>query len=425
MRTPLYKSRPYAPFSARFGGERINDFIVMSEGCSNSYLIETTEGNILVNTGMGYEAPVHFKNYEDLSSASGAIRYVITTQGHVDHVGGVQFFRNHNPGLQYIAQAENEEHQTYDERLRDFRAKRSAFRFLDAFKEDFTYYAKQGYTDINAQDRPHADITFEDRYEFTLGGLDVVLIGVKGAETNDSLIVWLPQHKICLTGNLFGCPFGHFPNLVTIRGDRYREALTCAAAAQTVLDLDAEVILYGHHAPVVGKTLIKTEVTAIRDAIVYVHDETVKGMNEGKDVHTLMQEIQLPAECEVGQGYGKVSWSVRAIWESYAGWFHHQSTTELYSVPQNSVHAVLVELVGIDALVEWAQQKFESGKSEESLHLLDIIFTAEPSQEDAVALSIKVHEKLLAEADNFWLNGWIENKIKLLKGGDTAALSFK
>jgi hypothetical protein len=34
-------------------------------------------------------------------------------------------------------------------------------------------------------------------------------------------------------------------------------------------------------------------------------------------------------------------------------------------------------------------------------------------------------EKLLAEANNFWLNGWIENQIKLLKGGDTAALSFK
>ncbi len=425
MRTPLYKSRPYAPFSARFGGERINDFIVMSEGCSNSYLIETSEGSILVNTGMGYEAPVHYKNYQALSPAADSIKYVITTQGHVDHVGGVQFFRDKNPHLQYLAQADNEEHQNYDARLRDFRAKRSAFRFLDAFSEDFGYYAEQGYTDINSQDRPSADLSFEHRYEFTLGGLEVVLIAVQGAETNDSLIVWLPQHKICLTGNLFGCPFGHFPNLVTIRGDRYREALTCAAAAQTVLDLDAELILYGHHAPVVGKALIKSEVTAIRDAILYVHDETVKGMNEGKDLYTLMQEIELPAACEVGQGYGKVSWSVRAIWESYAGWFHHNSTTELYSVPQKSVHADLIELAGIDALVTRAREKFAEGKSEQALHLLDIIFTEAPEHKDAVALAIQVHEKLLGKADNFWLNGWLENQIKLLKGGQTASLSFK
>ena len=47
-----------------------------------------------------------------------------------------------------------------------------------------------------------------------------------------------------------------------------------------------------------------------------MHDETVKGMNAGKDVHTLMAEIELPPELDVGQGYGKVSWSLRAIWEA-------------------------------------------------------------------------------------------------------------
>lgn len=424
MRIPIYKTRPYGPSSARFGGERVNDFIVMSEGNSNSYLLETSDGNILINTGMGYEAPVHFQNYEEHSSASSCIRYVITTQGHVDHVGGVQFFRDKNAGVQYIAQAENQNHQSLDARIGAFRASRSAFRFLDSFQKDFAYYEAEGYTDINAQDCPVPDIVFEDRYEFSLGGLDVVLIAVKGAETNDSLIVWLPQHKICLTGNLFGCPFGHFPNLVTIRGDRYRDALTCADAAQTVLDLQAEQILYGHHAPVTGKELIETEVTAYRDAIRYVHDETVAGMNKGKTVHQLMQEIELPAELEVGQGYGKVSWSVRAIWENYTGWFHHQFTTELYSVPLTEIYADLLELVGVEGLVERAQQKFDAGSLEEALHLLDIVLHEEPGQASAVELAINVHERLLSEADNFWLNGWIENQIKLLKGGVTQALSF-
>ena len=45
-----------------------------------------SEGRIVVNTGMGFEAPVHRANYDavDLSP----IRYVILTQGHYDHVGG-------------------------------------------------------------------------------------------------------------------------------------------------------------------------------------------------------------------------------------------------------------------------------------------------------------------------------------------------
>ena len=177
---------------------------------------------------------------------------------------------------------QNPEHQAYDARLARFRGNRSAFAFTDKFANAFAVlYRCTGHTEYPAQDVPRPDILVEDRYSFSLGGLDVEVIAVPGAETNDSVIVWLPQHKICLTGNLFGCPFGHFPNLVTIRGDRYRDALTVAAAVQVVLDLGAETILYGQHQPVVGKALIATELTVLRDAILYVHDATVKGMNEG------------------------------------------------------------------------------------------------------------------------------------------------
>lgn len=431
MREPIYKKRRIAPASAAYDQHcgRINDFIVMTEANSNVYLIETPEGGILVNTGMGFETPVIDHNLRKFSQVP--IRYIITTQGHVDHVGGVQYFRNQYPDLKYIATTANEEHQSYDARLQKFRAARSAFRFQDDFIQVFTDYAKAGYTKINAQDRPVADIVFDKRYEFSLGGLDVVLIAAAGAETNDSLIVWLPQHKIVLTGNLFGCPFGHFPNLVTVRGDRYRDALTCAAAAQTVLDLNADLLLYGHHEPVAGAEVIRAEVTAYRDAVLYVHDEVVKGMNAGKALHALQQEIALPAECEVGQGYGKISWSIRAIWENYAGWFKHESTTELYSVPQKAIHADLVELAGADALVERARQKSAAGKQEEALHLLDIVRNANPDHPGARALATDVHEKLLVDAKtfcttgNFWLVGWLQNQIKLLKGGATAPLSFK
>ena len=216
MRQPIYKSRPVEPFAARFGGERINDFIVMSEGNSNCYLLQTDEGDIQINAGMGFEAPVHRANFAGFSLQS--LRYLILTQGHVDHLGGVQYFRDCHPAVEVIAQSGNAEHQAYDGRLRDFRAARSAFAFSDKMADAFRHYAEQGLSDFPSQDVPLPDIVFDQRHRLSLGGLDLELIAVPGAETNDSLIVWLPQHKICLTGNLFGCPFGHFPNLVTMRG---------------------------------------------------------------------------------------------------------------------------------------------------------------------------------------------------------------
>ncbi len=72
------------------------------------------------------------------------------------------------------------------------------------------------------QARPEPTITFRDRYEFELGGLRFELISTPGGETTDSMVVWLPQHRICFSGNLFGALFGHIPALITIRGDRYR-----------------------------------------------------------------------------------------------------------------------------------------------------------------------------------------------------------
>jgi alkyl sulfatase BDS1-like metallo-beta-lactamase superfamily hydrolase len=414
MREPVYKSRPVEPNPARYGGERINEFIVLSEAFSNAYLVETPEGNVQLNAGMGMEAPVIEANFKAFSDVP--VHTLILTQGHVDHVGGTAYFREKNPGLRVIATDRNAEHQAYDARLAAFRGNRSAFAFTDKFADAFSYYREHGYTDYPPQDAPVPDVLVEDRLVFELGGMTFEVIAVPGAETNDSLIVWLPQHRICFTGNLFGCPFGHFPNLVTIRGDRYRDALVVAAAVDTVRALQPEMICYGHHAPVVGKALIRDELTALREAIHHVHDETVRGMNTGKDVHTLMREIQLPHEMEVGQGYGKVSWGVRAIWENYAGWFHHESTTELYSVPPSTVHGDLVELAGgAGALLERAGDKHAQGKHEEALHLLDIIRNAGADTPESRQLGAQVHRALLAESDNFWLSSWLKNQVRLLE----------
>ena len=413
MRTPIYRSRPVEPTPAKFGRcERINDFVVMSEGFSNVYLLETEGPSVLVNSGMGVEAPVHQHNLSSHSDAP--ISHLIFTQGHVDHVGGAALFRELYPDLEVIAQSGNPEHQSYDARLDQFRTRRSGFAFTEEFITIFGEYRDAGYTDFNPQDTPTPDVLFNNRLELHVGELELVLIGCPGAETNDSLIVWLPQDRICLTGNLFGCPFGHFPNLCTMRGDRYREALVCAEAAQTVLDLGPEMILYGHHAPIVGKAVIEDELIAYRDGVRYVHDETVRGMNEGKDVRTLMREIALPPELELGEGYGKVSWGVRSIWEHYSGWFHLESTTELYDIGPRSVDADLVELAGVDRIEERAGEKLAADNPEEALHLLDIVLGAQPDHARARELSRQAHQRLLQRSENMWSTRWLKHQLKLL-----------
>ena len=411
MSTPLWRSRPTAfeihP-ATRVRRRAINEFIYLSEGFSNAYLVVTREGRVVINTGMGFEAPVH-KEYFD-SVDRGPVRYIVLTQGHVDHVGGVDLFRE--DGTEVIAQAQNLPQQEYDARLAPFRARRSAFAFAEAFA-GMRRSGSNGRPPV--QSRPRPTRTFQDRDAFELGGLRFELIGVSGAETEDSLLVWLPEQRICFTGNVMGALFGHFPNLVTIRGDRYRDALRYVETLDRLRALDAEMLLVGHFDPVLGRETIRAELLRMRGAVLHVHDAVVAAMNAGRDVYTAMREIRLPPELEVGEGYGKVAWSARAIWESYQGWFHARSTTELYPVPPASVHPELCALAGgPDAVAAAALRRAEDAPVE-ALHLAEVALAAAPRHRGALGASLAAHRALLAASVNFWETRWLENEIGRLE----------
>jgi alkyl sulfatase BDS1-like metallo-beta-lactamase superfamily hydrolase len=395
----------------------IRNFIHLSEGLSNSYLLVTGAGRIVVNTGMGFEGPIHREKFDAVDR--GPIRYVIFTQGHVDHVGGTDHFRE--PATELVAQAGNPSHQEDDRRIAAFRARRSAFAFADAIAAANRAVHESRPGAPSGQASPEPTMTFRDRLSLELGGLKLELLSTPGGETVDSLVVWLPQHGVCLTGNLMSALYGHFPNLVTIRGDRYRDPLRFVASVERVLGLDAEMLLPGHHGPVEGAALVRESLVRVRDAVLYVHDETVKAMNQGREVHEVMRELRLPAALEVGEGYGKVAWSVRAIWENYAGWFHARSTTELYPVPPWSVHGDLVELAGgPDAVAKRAQERLQAGAAVEALHLAEAALAAAPGHAGAERASLAAHEKLLESCmagatPNFWEAAWLRREIGQLR----------
>jgi alkyl sulfatase BDS1-like metallo-beta-lactamase superfamily hydrolase len=338
---------------------------------------------------------------------------IILTQGHYDHVGGVDVLRE--DGAEIIAQANFELWRADNERLESFRVRNAAFAWMEAIVAAMEYAKTLG-VGTGAQARPEPTTTFDDRLDVTIGGRRLELFAVPGGETTDSLVAWLPDDRIVFTGNLTGPLFGHVPNLVTMRGDRYRDALTYISSLELVRELGAARLVTGHFDPIDGADRIADELTAMVDTMQWVHDRTVDGMNAGTDVHTLMRKVRVPAKFDVGEGYGRTSWNVRAIWENYAGWFHHHSTTELYDVPSSSVSCDIVAAAGADKLLAAARSHLDGGRPVEALHLTDIVLAAEPSYQPARALAARASRSLLEASSNFWEAAWLRRSIDMLQG---------
>ncbi len=409
----IHRERPQVESILPCRGEPavdLGDGIWMSPGLSNTYLLVTDEGRILLNTGMGFEAPLHQRAYAGIGD--GPLHAVILTQGHYDHVGGVDVVRE--DGTDVIAQANFEVWRDDNERLESFRTANAAFAWMDRVIAGMQHARELGVGPV-AQGRPEPTITFDERLDLTIGGRHLELISVPGGETTDALVVWLPETRTVFTGNLTGPLFGHVPNLVTMRGDRYRDALTHVASLEVVRALGAERLVTGHFDPIDGAERIEAELVAMRDTMQWVHDRTVEGMNVGTDVHTLMREVTAPDGVDVGEGYGKTSWNVRAIWENYAGWFHHRSTTELYDVPRAAVRADLVAAAGADALVAAARAHLVAGRPIEALHLTDIVLDTDPASASAREVAAAATERLLASSTNFWESAWLRRSAEGLE----------
>lgn len=384
----------------------VDGLVYRSGGNTAAYMLLTDSGRIIVNTGMGYEAPQHKRVFDAVRP--GPTHHIISTQAHVDHVGGVDLFRE--PGTTYIAQANNPACQADDKRIAGLRM-RTAGIWFDMLGTEARRIATENPGVPMNQAAPTPDVLVHDRLDLTVDGLRLELYAAVG-ETTDCLVVWLPDHEIALVSNLFGPLFPHFPNLNTIRGDKYRFVEPQLATNRLVRSLRPKMLVTGRYEPIVGADLIEASLDRLHGAVTHVHDRTLEGMNAGVDIWTLMREIQLPPELRVGQGYGKVAWGVRTLWEAYVGWFKLQSTTELYPDSAGAALAELVDALGASAALDRAATALDRGDAVVAIRLGEAVAASGSDDARLVPLMAAAHQHLLDHggSESFWEHGWLQTE---------------
>jgi alkyl sulfatase BDS1-like metallo-beta-lactamase superfamily hydrolase len=396
----MLSDTPWRTGEDQQAADRINEAISVAYGFGNTFMVTTAEGNVIIDTSSVLRAPKAKELLQRVNS--GPITHIILTHAHGDHTGGVGLWRQ--PQTQVIAQKQHYEFMNYQERLAGFFAERNAAQFAFPRPRVAEWSGNYGAKIL-------ATVLFDDKYEFTSGGVKFELLSTPG-ETPDHLTVWIPQYKAAFTGDNY---YGSFPNIYTLRGTEPRWALDYVNSINKVLALQPEILLPSHGNPIRGNALITQTLTRYRDAISYVHDAVVKGMNEGKDAFTLMQQIKLPAELEVGESYGNLRWSIRGIYEGYAGWFDMNPAT-MYDVPLAAVLPDVARLAGgPDPIVKLAAERVESGQYVEALHLTGIALAADPKYRPALEVRLQALEKLRAKSANSNERGWLNYSIRATK----------
>jgi alkyl sulfatase BDS1-like metallo-beta-lactamase superfamily hydrolase len=379
--------------------KKVNDAIYLALGFSNTFLVRTDDGNVVIDTSSPVSAKKHYELLRKVSEAP--VRYVILTHGHPDHTGGLRYWMQ--PETKLLVQHNYLEFHAYQERLKEYFTRTGAAQFgLDVGTMNaFARVPEKHFEPA---------VAFDDKYEFELGGTKFVLLANPG-ETYDHLCVWIPKYKAAFVGDDY---YESFPNIYTLRGTKPRWALDYIASLNRVLALGPEILLPSHGEPVVGKDKIVERLTRYRDAIQYVHDATVKGMNEGKDVFTLMREVKLPPELNVGEAYGKVDWSVRGIFDGYVGWFD-LNPASMYDQSPTTADPELVRMAGGASTVAARAKELAASDPVKAIRLADAALSTEPKSKPALEAKLAALNALKSASRNLIEGAWLTTAIRETK----------
>jgi alkyl sulfatase BDS1-like metallo-beta-lactamase superfamily hydrolase len=334
------------------------------------------------------------------------ITHIIYTHFHGDHIHGATVF--HRPGTRVISQRLLPSELQTTISLLGYRTHADALQFgagLDLADRGVTHAGMIagaiGLDRVPGRSSPHynprgyipPDITFDDEYKFSEGGVDFELYHTQG-ETVDHLMVWIPSMKALMPGDLF---YWGFPMLSSpMKPDR--PVLAWARSLERMRELRPALLVPSHSKPLNGMREIDEILGNYARAVRFVHDETVGAINQGIPVEEIRRNLRLPKDLAelpyLREGYGKVAWAVNGIYRQYTGWYDLNPSTLRRNTRGLLERTILAACAGAAPLNNEARAAFAADKHQLVLELTDIVLAAQPLNDVAAALRIASLRKL-------------------------------
>ena len=397
-------------------------YVAIGYGLANSILLEGENGVVIVDAMESEEAATAVKQaFSKITTKP--VKAIIYTHYHPDHTNGATIMAgDDNPEIYSHAATSY-----YMDRISTITRETT---YRRAMRQFGTLLPKGGVINDGIGPRlvydesktlgmlPPTRTFTQDHLSLKIAGLSLELYHAPG-ETPDQIFIWLPEKKALLPADNF---YKSFPNLYAIRGTAYRDVKLWVASIDKMRALHPEILVPQHTRPITGREMIYQTLTDYRDAIQFVHDQTIRWMNKGLTPLEIVERVKLPAHLVhqpyLHEYYGTVAWSVRAIFDGYLGWFGGNAT-DLFPLTLKERARRFADLAGGEqALLERAKKAVGGKDFQWALELTDQLLQLNPESEEvrtlrADALTALAGRQVASTARNYYLTRALEVERKL------------
>jgi len=412
-----------AQLCAKQGLYEVTDGIYQVRGLdlSNMTLVEGDEGVIVIDPLISSEtAAAALALYREHRGAR-PVTAVIYTHAHVDHFGGVRGV--HREGIPVIAghgfmEAAVAENVYAGQAM----SRRSDFMYGAKLEKGPAGQISAGLGQTNSTGTvgvipPTLEIT-ETGQEEVVDGVRIRFQMTPGTECPVEMNFYFPDHKaLCMAENATH----NLHNILTLRGAVVRDARIWSHYLNETIDLfadDVDVAFASHHWPTWGRDRIVTYLSEQRDLYAYLHDQTLRLMNQGYTGIEIAEMVELPPALDAAWHthgyYGSASHNIKAICQRYVGWFDGNPAHLWQHPPEASAARYVDAFGGADVVIDKAQGFIDDGDLRFAAELLNHVVFADASNTTARELLAGVYDKLGYGAENgTWRNFFLQGAHEL------------
>ena len=358
---------------------------------SNMTVIEGDTGIIVIDPLVSTEVAAAALALYRQHRGDRAVRAVIYTHSHVDHFGGVLGVTSQedvDAGRVVVIAPEGFTEHAVQENVYagTAMARRAGYMYGAALARGPQGQVGCGLgqtpsTGEGAIIVPTLDIR-ETGEKHTVDGVEIEFQMAPGTEAPAEMHFYFPRFRaLCMAENATH----NLHNLLTLRGALVRDPHGWAGYLTEAIDTfadRADVVFASHHWPTWGKEQIVEFLSLQRDLYAYLHDQTLRQLNQGYTGIEIAETFAMPPALERAWHahgyYGSVSHNVKAVYQRYMGWFDG-NPARLWPHPPEAIGPRYVAAMGgLDRVVELAKAAFDEGDFRWAATLLDhAVFTDE------------------------------------------------